>query len=77
MSEIVFKNVSKSFGETRVIENLNLTLKEGEFTVLVGASGCGKTTLLRAVLKQYPDSGFLFRRTGCFRGGPFSSTCWT
>ena len=39
MSEIVFKDVCKSFGETKVIEHLNLTLKEGEFTVLVGASG--------------------------------------
>ena len=49
MSEIVFKSVSKSFGDTKVIENLNLTLREGEFTVLVGASGCGKTTLLRMI----------------------------
>lgn len=60
MSEIVFKNVSKSFGETKVIENLNLTLKEGEFTVLVGASGCGKTTLLRVLAGlQRPDAGHL------------------
>lgn len=49
MSEIVFKNVSKFFGDTKVIEDLNLTLKDGEFTVLVGASGCGKTTLLRMI----------------------------
>ena len=61
MSEIVFKNVSKSFGETKVIENLNLTLKEGEFTVLVGASGCGKTTLLRMIAGIGPaTSGEIF-----------------
>lgn len=49
MAEIVFENVSKSFGSTNVIENLNLTLEDGKFTVLLGPSGCGKTTLLRMI----------------------------
>ena len=49
MGEIRFEGVSKSFGETKVIEDLNLTVRDGEFTVLVGASGCGKTTLLRMI----------------------------
>lgn len=61
MSEIVFKNVCKSFGDTKVIENLDLTLKDGEFTVLVGASGCGKTTLLRMIAGIGPaTSGEIF-----------------
>lgn len=61
MGEIVFKNVCKSFGETKVIENLNLTIKDGEFTVLVGASGCGKTTLLRMIAGIGPaTSGEIF-----------------
>lgn len=61
MSEIVFKNVCKSFGDVKVIENLNLTLKDGEFTVLVGASGCGKTTLLRMIAGIGPaTSGEIF-----------------
>lgn len=61
MGEIVFKNICKSFGDTKVIENLDLTIKDGEFTVLVGASGCGKTTLLRMIAGIGPaTSGELY-----------------
>ena len=49
MAEIKFEHVSKSFGSTKVIEDLNLTLEDGKFTVLLGPSGCGKTTLLRMI----------------------------
>ena len=49
MAEIIFENVGKSFGDTKVIENLRLTIEDGKFTVLVGSSGCGKTTLLRMI----------------------------
>ena len=49
MAEIVFEQVSKSFGNTKVIENLNMTIRDGAFTVLLGPSGCGKTTLLRMI----------------------------
>ena len=49
MAQITFENVCKSFGSTKVIENLDLTLEDGKFTVLVGPSGCGKTTLLRMI----------------------------
>lgn len=56
MSSIEFKNVSKSFGNNEVIKNLNLTIKDGSFTVLVGPSGCGKTTLLRMIAGLDPQT---------------------
>ena len=49
MSKIVIKNLEKSFGENKVINNFNINIKDGEFIVLVGPSGCGKSTLLRMV----------------------------
>ena len=61
MAEIRFENVSKSFGNTKVIENLDLRLEDGKFTVLVGPSGCGKTTLLRMIAGIGPaTSGKLY-----------------
>lgn len=44
---ISFQNVSKSFGDTRVVDDLSLEINDGEFVVLLGPSGCGKTTTLR------------------------------
>ena len=49
MKNIRIDNLSKSFGQTSVIEALNLQIEEGEFVVLVGPSGCGKSTLLRVI----------------------------
>lgn len=44
---IKFKNVTKTFGDTRVVDDLSLEIDDGEFVVLLGPSGCGKTTTLR------------------------------
>ncbi|MDR2709232.1 MAG: ABC transporter ATP-binding protein [Elusimicrobiota bacterium] len=44
---IKFKNILKKYGNTVVIPDLSLDIKEGEFFTLLGPSGCGKTTLLR------------------------------
>lgn len=61
MATIEFRNVTKKFDKNTVIENLNLTIRDGSFTVLVGPSGCGKTTLLRMIAGIGPQtSGQVF-----------------
>ena len=47
MATIEMRSVCKQFGETHVIRNVDLSIKDKEFVVFVGPSGCGKSTLLR------------------------------
>jgi ATP-binding cassette, subfamily B, bacterial len=52
--KITFENVSYAFNETRsVLDNLNVEIKAGEKIALVGASGAGKTTFIRLILRFY------------------------
>ncbi len=58
MSDIVIKNLSKSFGQKRVLSSLSAVIPEGRFTAVMGASGSGKTTLGRILLGlERADSG--------------------
>lgn len=50
--QISLKNIAKSYGETQVLEQINLDIDKGAFCTLVGASGCGKSTFLRMLLSQ-------------------------
>ena len=62
MGEIRLEEVRKEFSETVVaVDDVSLTIGDGEFMVLVGPSGCGKTTLLRAIggLERVTDGRIL------------------
>ena len=52
MSFITVKNVWQQYADQVVLEGMNLSVNEGEFCTLVGASGCGKSTFLRLLLGQ-------------------------
>jgi multiple sugar transport system ATP-binding protein len=47
MATVQLRGVGKQFGAVHVLRDINLSIREGEFLVLVGPSGCGKSTLLR------------------------------
>ena len=48
---IEFKDVSKHFGQTQVLHNIDLKINQGEVVVIIGPSGSGKSTLLRCINK--------------------------
>lgn len=55
---INLEHISKSFGDKKVLEDLSLYIRKGEFVTLLGPSGCGKTTILRLIAGfLQPDEG--------------------
>ena len=53
-----FEHVSKSYGKTPILKDLNFTIEDGQFVVLIGPSGCGKTTTMKMINRLLePDSG--------------------
>ena len=58
MASVSFQNISKSFGDTHAVSNLSLEIANGEFVVLLGPTGAGKTTTLRLLAGlEKPDGG--------------------
>ncbi|GEL78552.1 ABC transporter ATP-binding protein [Tenuibacillus multivorans] len=49
MGSVEIKNLTKKFGETLALKNVNINIEEGEFFALLGPSGCGKTTTMRCI----------------------------
>src|SRR5690349_2882900 len=61
MAEVRFETIRKTFGKVTAVDDVDLTVGEGEFVVLLGPSGCGKTTLLRCLAGlERVDAGRIF-----------------
>ena len=80
------EHVSKYFGDKAVLNDVNLSVRKGEFVTILGPSGCGKTTLLRLIAGFQTASEGIITIAGkditqipSFRSMPFSptSTCTT
>ena len=60
MAILEVKNISKSFGNTKVLKDVSFSLEEGEVVSIIGSSGSGKTTLLRCLnFLETPDEGVI------------------
>ncbi|MCY4099877.1 MAG: ABC transporter ATP-binding protein [Rhodobacteraceae bacterium] len=61
MAEVELRNISKSFGKIDAVKDVSLTISDGDFIVLLGPTGAGKTTTLRLVSGlEHPDRGTVF-----------------
>ena len=61
MAVIELRNVNKTFGNRKILDNISLQIEKGETMVIMGGSGCGKSTLLRMIIGALkPDSGEIF-----------------
>src|ERR1700752_236803 len=61
MANVSLRHVSKRFGDIEAVRDLSLTINDGEFVVLLGPSGAGKTTTLRLITGlEQPDAGAVF-----------------
>ena len=68
--ELLIQNLSKSFGEKAVLEDINFSMQSGEFVTFVGSSGCGKSTLLRLIAGLDQQSSGIINVNGAPVEGP-------
>jgi iron(III) transport system ATP-binding protein len=73
MSKLVLRNISRTFGDHQAVDNLNLSLHEGELVSLLGPSGCGKTTTLRMIAGFITPSAGTIELDGEVISSPASS----
>jgi ABC-type Fe3+/spermidine/putrescine transport system ATPase subunit len=60
--KVAVRKLTRRFGATVAADGIDLDIREGEFLTLLGASGCGKTTLMRMIAGfERPDEGWASR----------------
>ena len=70
-SDVVLKDVTKSFGNVVAVDNISLNIPQGEFFAMLGPSGCGKTTTLRMIAGfEQPTTGEILIRGKAVPGVP-------
>ncbi|MBQ6504135.1 MAG: ABC transporter ATP-binding protein [Flexilinea sp.] len=70
MASVKIQHISKAFGETVVLKDINETFQDGEFVTLLGPSGCGKSTILRMIAGfEKPTAGELYIDDRLVSGG--------
>jgi sn-glycerol 3-phosphate transport system ATP-binding protein len=73
MATVSIQSVSKSFGQQRILQDVDLKIEKGEFIVIVGPSGCGKSTLLRLIAGlDVVDTGSILINDQCVNRTPAS-----
>lgn len=59
MNQVTIKNLSFSYSDKKILDNISLSISKGEFVTLCGKTGCGKTTLLRLLKRELHPKGNL------------------
>ena len=73
--KIEVKNLTKRFGDLLVLDDMNFTIRKGEFLAIVGPTGCGKTTFLNCLSKLMPTSeGDIYKSSGGTRSSSKASS---
>ena len=73
---ITIKHAVKRYGDTTIIPDLSVSMKDGELFTLLGPSGCGKTTLLRMIAGFNRLDGPSQDRAGDRGGDPGAARSW-
>ena len=55
MNSIETKNINIAYGNVNIVEDLNLEIPKGKITTIIGANGCGKSTIIKLMLGLYPN----------------------